>query len=424
MNFQTQSKSKNAHRLSIGVLAVRPNTDYPFDSHLAGLQGLSHIALAVSGGSDSAAMLHLVVSWAARQNSSISLTVLSVDHGLRTGSAQECVRVGEWCKVLGVKHVTLRWLGEKPSTGIQAKGRDARYKLMTDWCLAHNVPVLLTAHTADDQAETIVMRQSRTSTAKSLAGIWPSRDWNGVQVMRPLLLARRQELRDYLSSQNLSWIDDPSNFNTRYERVRIREKLAGDADLAKTAAHALHAVKVTQQEAYDWTNAHLSISDLGLLSCSRESLKSIDTDLGDEILTRLFILSGIRHLPELKSRQSVWSWLSSGQLKRRTLGGLIFAARKHDILIAREPGRISDETIIIPITGKVVWDGRFAVEGPEGAEIRPAGKIDGIARRRDIPAFVDAGLPVVCRGRAVLAAPFHGIGSGASAEFIALKHKS
>jgi tRNA(Ile)-lysidine synthase len=406
------------------VLAVRPKTDYPFDSHLAGLQGLSHIALAVSGGSDSVAMLHLVAQWAPRQNTLVVLTVLSVDHGLRDEAAQECVQVGEWCKDLGLNHVTLQWLGEKPSTGIQAKGRDARYALMTDWCLGHDVPVLLTAHTADDQAETIVMRQSRTSTAKSLAGIWPSRDWNGVQVMRPLLLARRQELRDYLSSQNLSWIDDPSNFNPRYERVRIREKLAGDAAVAETAAHALHAVKVTQQEADDWTSAHLSISDLGLLSCSRKSLKSIDADLGDEILTRLFTLSGIRHLPELKSRQSMWSWFSSGQLKRRTLGGLIFAARKHDILIAREPGRISDETIIIPITGKVVWDGRFSVQGPEGAEIRPAGKIAGIARRRDIPAFVNAGLPVVCRGKAVLAAPFHGIGSGIAANFIGLKHKT
>ena len=417
-------KLKSARRQNISVLAVKPHIDHPFDSHLAGLQVYSHIALGVSGGSDSAAMLHLVAQWNARQDFPITLTILSVDHGLRSEAALECVQVGEWCKALELNHVTLHWMGDKPFSGVQAKARAARYNLMTDWCLAHDVPVLLTAHTADDQAETIVMRQSRTSTVKSLAGIWPSRDWNGVQVMRPFLFARRQELRDFLLSQNLVWIDDPSNFNPRYERVRIREKLAGDADVAKFAAHALRAIKAAQQKAKDWTHACLSISDLGLLSFKRDSLKSVEPDVGDEILSRVFLLNGITQLPELKSRQTLWSWLSSDQPKRRTLGGLIFAGRRHDILIAREPGRISEETIVILSSGKVVWDGRFVVQGPEGAEILPAGKISGISRRRDIPAFVDAGLPVVCHGKAVLAAPFHGIGIGVRAEFIGLKYKT
>jgi tRNA(Ile)-lysidine synthase len=406
------------------VLAVKPNADYPFDSHLTGLQNLRCMALAVSGGSDSAAMLHLVAQWASRQKSSITLTILSVDHGLRAESAIECIKVGEWCNALGLNHITLRWEGEKPRTGIQAKARNARYNLMTDWCLLHDVSVLLTAHTADDQAETIVMRRSRTSTAKSLAGIWPSRDWNGVQVMRPLLLARRQELRDYLLLQKLDWIDDPSNFNPRYERVRIREKLAGDADVANSAAYALRAVKEVQRNAQDWFNKHLSISELGLLTFHRDCLKDVNPEIGDEILSRLFVVSGIAHVPELKSRQTLWNWLKIAEPKRRTLGGLIFAGRKFDILIAREPGRISNETIFIPSSGKVVWDRRFAVEGPEGAEVWPAAKIDGIARRRDIPAFVDAGLPVICHGKAVLGAPFHGIGTGIVANFIGLKHKT
>jgi tRNA(Ile)-lysidine synthase len=403
------------------VLAVRPITEYPFDSHLAELEGFSHIALAVSGGSDSAAMLHLVAQWNQRHNASISLTVLSVDHGLRSEAAFECEQVGEWCKALGLNHVTLQWLGDKPSSGIQAKARLARYSLMTDWCLENNVSVLLTAHTADDQAETIVMRQSRTSTAKSLAGIWPSRDWSGVQVMRPLLTARRQELRDYLLAQNLTWIDDPSNFNLHYERVRIRKELSGNADVAAFAAQALSAVKATQQKAEGWVAAFLSVSKLGLLNCDRGKVKNIDPDVGDEILALVFKVNGIAHLPELKSRQSMWDWLGSEKSSRRTLGGLIFAKRKHDILIAREPGRISNETIVIPSSGKVVWDGRFNVQGPEGAEIRPAGKFEEILRRSDIPAFVDAGLPVVCNGKAVLAAPFHGIGTGVDAEFIDFK---
>ncbi len=406
------------------MLAVKPKIDDQFDNHFAALHGLSHIALAVSGGSDSTAMMHLVAHWNTQQHSPAKLSVLSVDHGLRPEAALECIQVGAWCKELGLNHFILYWEGAKPSAGVQAKARLARYTLMTDWCLANNVSVLLTAHSADDQAETVAMRQSRTSTLKSLAGIWPVRDWNGVQVMRPLLSARRQGLRDYLLARNLKWIEDPSNFNLHYERVRVREKLAGNAELARSASHALQAVKATQQAAEDWINAHLSISNLGLLSCSSDSLKRASPEMGDEILSCMFVLNGIAHLPELKSRQALWASMISKKPKRRTLGGLIFAGRKHDIWVAREPGRILDKTIIIPSSGKVVWDGRFIVQGPEGAEIRPAGKFVEIPRRRDIPAFLDAGLPVVCHGNAVLAAPFHGIGTGVHAEFIGLKHKT
>ncbi len=404
------------------MLAVKPAAFSQFDSCFSGLEGFERIALAVSGGSDSTAMLHLVQQWNAQRNFKTALTVLSVDHGLRAEAAEECLQVAAWCHALGLAHVTLKWLGEKPDSGLQAKARHARYDLMAAWCLANDVPVLLTAHTADDQAETVVMRRTRTSSLKSLAGIWPSRDWNGVCVMRPLLSARREELRQFLLVQGLTWINDPSNLDPSFERVRVRAQLDGNASAANFAKDAQQQVTAVRHRASLWVKAHVTISELGLLCFPRAAFASIEADLADEVLVALFQISGTSHFPELKQRQSLLSWLQDEKGARRTLGGLIFAKRRDEIWVAREPGRICAVPVTIPLSGEVIWDGRFLVKGPVGTEIKAACEFGEMPRRRDVLAFVDGGLPVVCRGKAILAAPFHSVGSGVTAEFIGLKH--
>ncbi len=195
------------------------------------ISGAEHLALAVSGGSDSMALLRLVAAW--RQG--ISTTVLTVDHGLRPDSAIEARQVAAWCSGLGLPHVTLAWEGEKPTTGLQAKARAARYDLMTGWCRANAVAWLLTAHTMDDQAETVLMRLARTTSFDSLAGIPEVGVWKGVRLFRPLLGEKRQTLRGYLRGLGQLWIDDPSNGDERFERVRIRKALPVLQELGVTA---------------------------------------------------------------------------------------------------------------------------------------------------------------------------------------------
>ncbi|NJO35566.1 MAG: tRNA lysidine(34) synthetase TilS [Rhodospirillales bacterium] len=124
---------------------------------------------------------------------------------------------------MGVAHVTLIWKGGKPRTGIQAAAREARYGLMTEWCRANGATRLLTAHTQDDQAETVLMRLARTSSIESLAGIARHGAWEGVAVFRPLLGVAKSELRQFLAGLGQSWIDDPSNEDERFERVRVRK---------------------------------------------------------------------------------------------------------------------------------------------------------------------------------------------------------
>jgi len=176
------------------------------------LQAERHVALAVSGGSDSIAMMRLAADWARTNHPGLVLSVLTVDHGLRPEATGEAVRVGQWAAEMGLPHQLLRWTDEpKPVSGIQARARAARYGLMAAWCRSNEAGALLTAHTLDDQAETVLMRLSRTMSPESLAGIHPVGGWEGLPLLRPLLRVRRQALRDWLASVGQAWIDDPSN---------------------------------------------------------------------------------------------------------------------------------------------------------------------------------------------------------------------
>ena len=147
-----------------------------------------HMALAVSGGSDSTALMCLAVDWARTNHPDLALTVLTVDHRLRSEAAEEAAMVGSWAAGFGLPHHVLPWGDEpKPATGIQAAARAARYGLMSDWCRNNGATALLTAHTLDDQAETVLMRLSRTTSPESLAGIRTLGSWDGLPILRPLL---------------------------------------------------------------------------------------------------------------------------------------------------------------------------------------------------------------------------------------------
>lgn len=367
--------------------------DLSLEPNFAALQGVGKVAVAVSGGSDSMALLRLLLEWAKPHPNPPVISVLTVDHGLRTGSATEAQTVARWCTMLAVKHFILSWIGEKPLTGIQAKARQARYELMTKWCAENSVPVLLTAHTADDQSETVIMRQMRTSSTRSLAGIWPAREWNGIKILRPVLDLKREALRNYLKELGQDWLDDPSNENRNYERVRVRQDNVGNLkDLGDVALAAQIEVRHAEEFAQDWVSAHVTISELGLLTCAREGLKSLSSLQADAVLLNLLALTGGRAPPELAQRQNLLAWLASDASGRRTLGGAVFSKRKSLLAVAREAGRIDPGEIVILSGGPFIWDGRFRIDGPLGSMLRPLGAW-GDLPHKELPQFLRLGLP-------------------------------
>jgi tRNA(Ile)-lysidine synthase len=346
-----------------------------------------HIALAVSGGSDSVAMLRLAAN---TKSPCAKFSVLTVNHRLREASDLEAQWVSSLCAQLGLAHAVLRWEGAKPDTGLQAKARQARYDLMTSWCLSQGATSLLTAHTRDDQAETVAMRLRRTQTALSLAGIRSDMDWNGVMVRRPLLDQRREDLRNYLRSIGQGWIEDPSNANLAFERVRVRHELAGDASLADMALEAASATRATEQAADVWRASHLQVFPEGYGVVDRHAFRSLDTAVQQAVLRRMLRDFGGSHATP-SELQSLADWIIGSGNSRRTLGGAIFASRTVEVIVGREWSRIRSQTI--PASGHLIWDGRFHVSGEAGTVLSAAGHAPQLPRLAHVPRFVQDGLP-------------------------------
>jgi tRNA(Ile)-lysidine synthase len=185
--------------------------------------------VAVSGGGDSLALMHLLRDWAKRARVAPPI-ILTVDHGLQENSAAHARSVVRWARKLGLKAHLLRWAGEKPGGDIEAAARDARYRLMGAWCRKHGITALYVGHTRDDQAETFLLRLARGSGLDGLAAMrplspYPVSGFAELGLVRPLMAFERDALRTHLTGRGQEWIEDPMNADPRFGRVRIREAL-------------------------------------------------------------------------------------------------------------------------------------------------------------------------------------------------------
>jgi tRNA(Ile)-lysidine synthase len=216
-----------ADRVAALTAEANPDIGVILSNFCKNITGQRPLGIAVSGGSDSLGLLLGM----ARSVPPTQLVALTVDHGLRSGSADEARTVKRFCRRLGVRHETLLWNGEKPVSGLQAKAREARYRLLSDAASRLGLAAILTGHTSGDQAETLTMRHARglRDGAPGLTGIPQASLFDGrTWVLRPLLGVDRASLRRYLASADVDWIEDPSNHDTRFERVRVRERLRAE----------------------------------------------------------------------------------------------------------------------------------------------------------------------------------------------------
>lgn len=206
----------------------------------------ARIGLAVSGGPDSLALLLLAAAVRPGQ-----VEAATIDHGLRPEARDEAAMVADVCSSLGVPHATLtaRW-SEPPETAIQERARHQRYSLLGYWAQERGLDVLVTAHHAEDQAETLLMRLARGAGVKGLAGMRPRSVSPGVhmRLVRPLLFWRRAELKQICREAGLTPAADPSNEDQKYERVRVRKALAG-LDWLDAAAAAQSAANLADADA-------------------------------------------------------------------------------------------------------------------------------------------------------------------------------
>jgi tRNA(Ile)-lysidine synthase len=206
------------------------------------------VAAAVSGGPDSLALL-----WLAARAFGGRVRVLTVDHGLRPGSADDAAEVMRRARGLGLEAALLPARGAPVGQGLQAWAREARYAAMAGWCRAHAVPLLMTAHHADDQAETLLMRLARGSGLAGLAGIRPVRALEGGPLLvRPLLGARRRDLAAVVAAAGWTALDDPANRDPRHARTAMRALLAQAPMLDSRRLAASAAALQESEAALEW----------------------------------------------------------------------------------------------------------------------------------------------------------------------------
>lgn len=261
----------------------------------------ARIALAVSGGPDSMAML--VLAHAAFPGQVIAATV---DHRLRPEAAEEAAMVAAHCATLGVPHDTLTPGTPIAGASIQAQARAARYLLLEDW--AQGATALLTAHHADDQAETFLMRAVRGSGISGLAAIRPRRDLGDMALLRPLLGWRRAELRAVAEAANAPFIDDPSNRDDAHDRTRFRRLLETNPwlDPVAIAASAGHLAE-TERAMSDFTDSYWRDR-----ATESEGATAIDVaDLPRELRRRLVRRAIRRHDASVSEAANVEALLDS-----------------------------------------------------------------------------------------------------------------
>lgn len=352
--------------------------------------------LALSGGGDSVALLHLASAWA-RANGR-PLLALTVDHGLNPDSADWTRRAGEAAQAVGADWRALEWTGPKPSTGLPAAAREARHRLLAGAARAAGARVILMAHTADDVAEGELMRANGSTLGRlqdwSPSPVWP--DGRGLMLLRPLLEARRGDLRVWLASQALAWIEDPANDDLRHPRVRARRALAGMTPTpGPDEPGPVHGV--------------LAVED---------DLIRLARDASARALSAALVCAGGGDRPPRGDRLAALSArLRAGERFTASLCGARVAADRAGVTISREAGEFrrsaASAPTALPPGVETVWDGRWALTASgDGWSVVPAlGRIatlpeaDQAALRR-LPAAVRGGRPVLIRndpGAAVLA---------------------
>ena len=246
-------------------------------------------AVGVSGGADSLALLFLLADWAAKAQEQPPI-VLTVDHGLQRDSKAVAESVAARAKARGLSTHILRWRGRKPQTDIERAARDARYRLMGEWCRANGIGCLFVAHSLEDQAETFLLRLMRGSGVDGLAamgpvGPCPARGCEDVRLARPFLAIPRSKLRGFLANQDESWFEDEMNTDKRFARARLRadwpalQDMGFSADrIAAAARHLARARAALDRDTRELlvratrTKARTVLLDTNVIAASSEEI--------------------------------------------------------------------------------------------------------------------------------------------------------
>lgn len=329
------------------------------------------VIVAVSGGSDSVALLHLASSWAKKV--AADLLVITVDHGLRPEAAAEAAFVSGISEHLQLQHFTLAWDGMKPTSGISEAAREARYALIAEFARDVGAATILTGHTLDDQAETVWMRNLRGSAHSQFRGLSGMSTGMmlepGIRVARPLLGYRREALRAYLADIGQTWIEDPSNFDAAFERVRARIALQksdiGIPEISRFASVCGRWRRCVCEAARDFLVEELEILNGPVFTIDAMALKSQPDELACLVLQVICAMAGGRSHYITSGMAARAAQLESGE--RMTAGSSIVENRQGRLRVYREFRSLPVLHLLPGENG--VWDGRLSIHNNSGKSL-------------------------------------------------------
>jgi tRNA(Ile)-lysidine synthase len=389
------------------------------------LKGFPRIALAVSGGPDSLALMYLAAWWGAAEPKAPALSVLTVDHGLRASSRDEALMVGRMASSLGLPHAILTWeAGPTQRASLQTRARAARYDLMATHCHANDIPALVTAHHLDDQAETFLMRLKRGSGIDGLAAIPERGEWAGILLLRPLLDVPKARLIATLVEKGIGFVSDPSNADHRFERAKVRGSGEALAVLGLTPeAVALSARRLRRaREALDhgaqsFLDAHSELDEAGYAVIDPKALRSAPQEIALRALARLIASVGGADEPlRLAKLEALFGSLLETSDKAHTFGRCRLQPFSHRIGIFREVRATGLPVAQVRPGERTLWDNRFRIElGMHEREpiiVRALGE-QGLRELRDsspllasLPRLAGRTLPSCWRGETLIGLPF------------------
>jgi len=321
----------------------------------AGLDEASALLLAVSGGPDSIALMVLAARWRQSLKRKPDLIVATVDHGLRAESKAEAASVAKLARQWGLTHRTLRWTGPKPKTGLPQAARHARYRLLAEAARKAGASHILTAHTLDDQAETVLIRMARGSGVTGLSAMAretdvPRHGAGGIKLLRPLLGIPKAQLIATLRAEGIAFADDPTNRDPRFTRARLRRlmpQLAAeglDARRLALLASRLKRTDVAIETAVDRAHSEL-IGDLGAPGAyDAAGFARLPAEVALRLLGRAVASLGDEGPVELGKLEALWLALDNAQKAgnsrfRRSLAGALVTLAQGKITVERAPAR-------------------------------------------------------------------------------------
>lgn len=297
------------------------------------------VAVAVSGGSDSIALCILLNRFIKEYGG--QLHCLTINHQLRNDSSSEAIKAGEILKELGINHQIISWEGTKPKANIQEEARLARYNLLAEYCHKHNISYLATGHQKNDQAENFIIRLEHGSGVYGLSGIPKIGEFNKIKIIRPLLSFTKQELQDFLISQNIEWIEDPSNQNEKFTRVKIRNILNQHPewiDKLATASNNLSKTKDCIEFFLNKSIAELVETHFSYVAIKQGGFNELPQEIRFRMLTKLLQDFSSSLKPARGERlENLLAKIERGnEFKASTLSGCLISRKNDNIIITLE----------------------------------------------------------------------------------------